>query len=53
MRYSSEEGRSEFVHEPYRIITRDGGGVKWVDDRTYIRRGEKIKLPTIRALCWI
>ncbi len=39
-RYSSEEGRSEFVHEPYRIITRDGG-VKWVDDRTYIRRGEK------------
>ena len=28
-----------FVHEPYRIITRSGD-IKWVDDRTSIRRDE-------------
>lgn len=38
--YTSERGRRSFAHEPYRIITKDGG-VTWVDDRTYIRRNER------------
>lgn len=38
--YSKEKGRKQFVHEPYRIVTKDGK-VKWVDDRTYIRRNEE------------
>lgn len=37
MRYSREDGRTEFMHEPYRIIDREGE-VKWLDDRTTIRR---------------
>jgi len=39
----NEKGRKEFVHEPYRIITKDGE-VKWVDDRTFIRRDEEGKI---------
>ena len=39
-RYSEEKGRREFAHEPYRIITKEGK-IKYVDDRTYIRRNEK------------
>ena len=35
--YSSEAGRERFSHEPYRIVCKNGQ-VKWVDDRTYIRR---------------
>jgi len=35
--FSSEMGRTEFKHEPYRIITRDSH-VKWVEDITHIRR---------------
>jgi len=34
---SQKEGLLSFEHEPYRIITKDGD-IKWVDDRTYIRR---------------
>jgi PAS domain S-box-containing protein len=34
---SAEPGRLHFSHEPYRIITK-GGNIKWLDDRTYIRR---------------
>ncbi|MCK5684100.1 PAS domain S-box protein, partial [bacterium] len=30
---SVEEGKIEFIHEPYRIITKDGG-IKWVRDIT-------------------
>jgi PAS domain S-box-containing protein len=37
--FSREKERKEFYHEPYRIITKNGE-VKWLDDRTYIRRGE-------------
>ncbi len=37
--YSREEGREDFVHRPYRIVTK-GGEVKWIDDRTHIRRDE-------------
>jgi PAS domain S-box-containing protein len=36
---SKEKERKEFYHEPYRIITKNGE-VKWLDDRTYIRRDE-------------
>ena len=39
-RYTKEEGREEFDHEPYRIVTKDGE-VKWLDDMTFIRRNEK------------
>jgi len=39
-RYSKEKGRKKFSHVPYRIITKKGE-VKWLDDRTYIRRDDK------------
>lgn len=35
--YSTEVGRKKFIHEPYRIITKDGQ-TKWVEDKTFIRR---------------
>ena len=35
--FSSENDRTVFVHEPYRIISKQGN-IKWLDDRTYIRR---------------
>jgi PAS domain S-box-containing protein len=35
--YSEEKGRKEFVHKPYRIITKNGE-IKYLDDRTYMRR---------------
>jgi PAS domain S-box-containing protein len=38
-RYSSEEGRDRFSYEPYRIVTKSGN-IKWVEDKTYIRRDE-------------
>jgi PAS domain S-box-containing protein len=41
--FSNEIERVGFVHEPYRIISKDGK-VKWVDDRTYIRRDYKGKI---------
>ena len=37
--YSAEEGREEFTHDPYRVVTKDGE-IKWVDDMTFIRRDE-------------
>ena len=39
-RNSSEKGVEDFAHEPYRIVTRDGK-IKWVDDRTHIKRNKK------------
>ncbi len=33
----SKSGKSEFVHEPYRLVTKDGE-VKWVNDWTFIAR---------------
>ncbi len=39
-KYSSEEGTDRFSHEPYRIVTKSGK-IKWVEDKTYIRRDEK------------
>lgn len=41
--YSGEKGRTAFAHKPYRIITKSGQE-KWVDDSTFIRRGEKDKI---------
>ena len=38
--FSKDKERTGFVHTPYRIITKDGK-VKWLDDRTYIRRDNK------------
>ncbi len=38
--FSSEKERTSFVHKPYRIISKDGK-VRWLDDRTYIRRDNK------------
>ena len=37
--FSKDIERMGFVHEPYRIISKDGK-VRWLDDRTYIRRGD-------------
>lgn len=38
--FGGEEGREEFIHDPYRVVTKDGE-VKWLDDMTLIRRDEK------------
>jgi len=38
--FSGEEGRKDFRHEPYRIVTKDGE-IKWIDDMAFIRRDEK------------
>jgi PAS domain S-box-containing protein len=38
-RYSEEARRTRFTHEPYRIVTKSGA-VKWIDDKTYIRRDQ-------------
>ena len=35
--FSSEASRSDFVHAPYRIVSKSGD-VKWIDDLTRIRR---------------
>jgi len=37
--YSKKDGTENFVHKPYRIITKDGD-VRWVDDRTTILRNK-------------
>jgi len=47
---SSDEGTASFVHEPYRIITKDGR-VKWLDDRTFIRRDDKGRITHYEGLC--
>jgi PAS domain S-box-containing protein len=39
MTFGQEESREELVHEPYRIIRKDGR-VRWLDDRTHLRRDE-------------
>jgi len=41
--FSAEKNRQEFVHEPYRVLTKKGK-IRWVDDRTYIRRDEAGKI---------
>lgn len=34
---SEDQSTERFTHKPYRIVARDGT-VKWVEDRTYVRR---------------
>jgi PAS domain S-box-containing protein len=41
--FSNEKEKTGVVHEPYRIISKDGK-VRWVDDRTYIRRDNTGKI---------
>jgi PAS domain S-box-containing protein len=41
--FSIGKEHERFVHEPYRIVTKDGK-VKWLDDQTFIRRDEKGKI---------
>ncbi|MCD4677500.1 MAG: PAS domain S-box protein [Desulfobacula sp.] len=41
--FSIGKGQKRFTHEPYRIITKDGK-IKWIVDRTYIRRDENGKI---------
>ncbi len=38
--FSKEDGRTEFVHEPYRIITRDGS-IRIIKDWTFITRNNQ------------
>ena len=38
--FSNEKERTGFVHKPYRIVSKDGK-VRWLDDRTYIRRDQE------------
>ena len=40
MEASSDKSKEEFVHEPYRVVTKDGK-VKFVSDWTFIVRDEK------------
>ena len=35
--YSITLGRNEFIHKPYRIVTRDNE-TRWIDDKTTVRR---------------
>jgi PAS domain S-box-containing protein len=37
--FSADPGRERFTHTPYRVVCKNGQ-VKWVDDRTYIRRDD-------------
>ncbi|MCF8128162.1 MAG: PAS domain S-box protein [Deltaproteobacteria bacterium] len=37
--FSAEKSREEFVHESYRVLTKEGK-VRWIEDRTNIRRDE-------------
>ena len=37
--FSKRADKIDFVHEPYRVICKDGS-LRWLDDRTYIRRDE-------------
>ncbi len=39
-KYNKIEGLQTYAHKPYRIITKNGD-VKWVDDKTYIRRDSR------------
>lgn len=41
--FSSDVKNSAIIHEPYRIIAKDGK-IKWLDDRTYIRRDNSGKI---------
>lgn len=39
LQYSIEKNCENFIHKPYRVVTKSGE-IRWVDDRTYIKRNE-------------
>ena len=41
--FSGDNKYTKFTHKPYRIITKPGK-IKWIDDKTFIRRDEKDKI---------
>ena len=47
--FSNEKERTGFVHEPYRVIAKDGK-VRWLDDRTYIRRDNEGNITHYEAI---
>ena len=49
--FSSEPGSSEFKHEPYRIVARDGS-VKWVEDITRIRRDDEGRITHYQGIVY-
>ncbi|MEW6382229.1 MAG: PAS domain S-box protein [bacterium] len=49
MAFSTEEGREEFVHKPYRIVTRDGK-VKIINDWTLIVRDREGKITHYKGI---
>jgi PAS domain S-box-containing protein len=38
-RYSGEKNCENLIHKPYRIVTKSGE-IRWVEDRTYIKRND-------------
>ena len=49
--FTSEIGRTEFKHEPYRIITKDSH-IKWVEDVTHIRRNDDGIIPHYQGIVY-
>lgn len=49
--FSEEEGRTEFHHDPYRIVTKEGK-VKWIDDMTFIRRNQNGDITHFEGIVW-
>ncbi|MGD9331402.1 MAG: PAS domain S-box protein, partial [Desulfobacterales bacterium] len=47
--YSQETDREAFSHEPYRIVAKDGT-VRWVDDKTFIRRDQNGRITHYQGL---
>jgi len=48
--FSKDKGKASFVHEPYRILAKDGK-VKWLDDRTFIRRDNEGRITHYEGVC--
>jgi len=38
--FSADKEKNSFPHKPYRIVTRSGQ-IKWVDDRTFVKRDDQ------------
>ncbi len=49
--YAEGKGRPEFHHTPYRILTKDGG-IKWIEDMTFIRRNDKGEITHFEGIVW-
>jgi PAS domain S-box-containing protein len=46
---SRDKDRKRFVHIPYRVVTKDGK-IKWISDRTAVRRDEKSKITHFQGI---